>query len=352
MKIVKSKWTIEELIEKENSIDPKPQYQRTPVWNDDRKAYLMDSILRGYDIPKIYLKYLEDSAKNGHFEVVDGQQRMRAIWGFVKDEFQLGKNVKINGVDLSKMLYSDLPLPTREEFLEYEINVSEILQSNVGEVNDLFTRLQKGVSLNPTEIRHALISNIGSHINDFVEKQKVGFFDQDCKIEDKRFKHQDYIDHSLALIHYKNTKDLKAATLYQLYIDFLDRPISEFNEYFREATIVLNFMKRVNSNAKGVFKNKWGFIDGFWMIHRNRTKLREVNPKILAERLVEFELERKKFNDKPENLLDPRFNSKFGKSMFDYIQAFNKEGANRKNIEVRAKVYDNVFKSIFKFDGN
>lgn len=343
MKIVKTIWTIKELIEKKDSIDPRPQYQRTPVWNQDRKAFLIDSILRGYDIPKIYLKYEENKDA---FEVVDGQQRMRALWGFATDEYPLNKKTLIDGVDVSSLSYSELSESMKTTFQNYEINISEILASDRGEVNDLFTRLQKGVSLNPPELRHALISKIGEYISDFVEKQKLGFFSKDCKIEDKRFKHQDYIDHCIALIHYKNSKDLKAATLIQLYLDFLDASYNDFSEYFRETALVLKFMNDINSGYKGIFKNKWGFVDGYWLLYRNISKISTINKSLFRERLIEFEIERKKFNNNPEALLDPKNSSTFGKSMFDYIQAFNKEGANKKNIEIRATVYDSIFKDV------
>ena len=37
---------------KEN-IDPCPQYQRGSVWNELKQQQLLDSLLRGYDVPKI-----------------------------------------------------------------------------------------------------------------------------------------------------------------------------------------------------------------------------------------------------------------------------------------------------------
>ncbi len=348
MKHIIQKWSIEELDKYRTCIDPRPQYQRTPVWTRERKAFLIDSILRGYDIPKIYLKLLGKVRGNDSFEVVDGQQRLRAIWEYKDNDYSLGKNVVIGNDDLSNMLYKELPKNIQKAFLNYIVVVTEILKSDAGEVNELFTRLQKGVSLNPPELRHALESSIGNYISDFAEKQKLKFFGKDCKIEDKRFKHQDYIDHVVALIYFKNAKDLKAATLYQLYLDFMEAPISKFKNYFDDTTIVLKTMQDINLTQKGIFKNKWGFVDGFWLLYRNKSKLRKVDIKEFGEKLNRFEIERKKFNEKPENLLVEKTASEFGKDMFDYIQAFNKEGANKKNIETRARVYDKVFKNLLK----
>src|SRR5690349_18841670 len=74
------------------TVNPKPQYQRSHegVWNLSKKQLLMDTILRGYDIPKFYWRRIEDPVFR--HEVVDGQQRLRAIWEFFDGKFTLGEN--------------------------------------------------------------------------------------------------------------------------------------------------------------------------------------------------------------------------------------------------------------------
>ena len=72
MKTVKEIWDIKELLNLKATIDPKPQYQRTSVWTTDRKSFLIDSILRGYDLPKFYFTFLEDgNIKGFKYEVTD-----------------------------------------------------------------------------------------------------------------------------------------------------------------------------------------------------------------------------------------------------------------------------------------
>jgi hypothetical protein len=350
MEIIKEIWSIQELIKSKVSIDPRPQYQRTSVWNIDRKAFLIDSILRGYDLPKFYFTYHKDKTPRGYtFEVADGQQRIKAIWDFFEDKYPLKKNTIIEGVDLSHVKYSQLTRKFKEAFENYDLNISNILSSLSGEVNDLFTRLQKGVSLNPPELRHAMISNIGIFIDKFVEVQQTsGFFQADSKIPDLRFKHQEYIDHVIALVHYKNEKDLKATTIAQLYIDFADNKKDTFAEYFDKATLVLKAMSKINAYKKGIFKNKWSFVDAFWLLYRNIDILSKIDSQKFAKLFVDFENERRKFNANPEELLSIE-NHRFGRLLFDYIQAFNKEGANKGNIQQRAKVFDKIFSPLLNF---
>jgi uncharacterized protein with ParB-like and HNH nuclease domain len=37
-------------------IDPAPDYQRGRVWSRRKQALLIDSILRGYDLPKLFVR--------------------------------------------------------------------------------------------------------------------------------------------------------------------------------------------------------------------------------------------------------------------------------------------------------
>lgn len=345
MQIVKEIWDIKELIKERDSIDPKPQYQRTSVWTTDRKSFLIDSILRGYDLPKFYFTFFKNgNAKGFHFEVADGQQRIRAIWEFKVDGYALKKNTIISGDDISGLKYSELPKKYKDLFQNYELNISNIITHEKGEINDLFTRLQKGVTLNPPELRHAMLSSIGAYIDKFVGSQQTrGFFSGDTRISDSRFKHQEYIDHVITLIHFKYSRDLKSAAMTQLYIDFSEKKEDEFGDYFKNARLVLKFMDNMNRHKKGIFKNKWAFVDTFWLLYRNLSNISKLDAKQMAETFVDFENERKKYNSAPEKLLKLK-KHKYGKLLFDYIQAFNKEGANRDNIKTRANVFDEIFK--------
>ena len=57
-----------------------PDWQREEVWSKGRKQKLIDSILRGWRLPKFYFLLTSDEPEE--FEVVDGQQRLLAIWEF------------------------------------------------------------------------------------------------------------------------------------------------------------------------------------------------------------------------------------------------------------------------------
>ena len=73
---------------KRKKIDMNPPYQRRGrLWSDTDKAYLIDSIINGYDIPKLYIADFtwgnsELNLKKLPYAIIDGKQRFEAIFDF------------------------------------------------------------------------------------------------------------------------------------------------------------------------------------------------------------------------------------------------------------------------------
>lgn len=61
-------------------IDLNPDYQRNFIWTPSDQSSLVDTILKGYAMPTFFMYQYE----NGSFEMVDGQQRSKTIYRFVK----------------------------------------------------------------------------------------------------------------------------------------------------------------------------------------------------------------------------------------------------------------------------
>src|SRR5262245_39939894 len=69
-----------------------PKFQRRNVWTDRAKSFLMDTILRGKPIPKIFIRQsINPTTKASLREVVDGQQRLRTILSYLNDGFTINK---------------------------------------------------------------------------------------------------------------------------------------------------------------------------------------------------------------------------------------------------------------------
>lgn len=342
MKIKSEIWKVKELIDRKELIDPKPQYQRTPVWNIQKKKLLIDSILRGYDLPKFYLA---DISHISHFdyEVTDGQQRMRAIWDFVSDDdnfnYSLNSTI-IEGNKIEKEKFKTLPEIIKNIFLEFELNISIIKNSDQDEIRALFARLQMGEKLNPVELRHATASNIGNLIFSLSENH---IFFKECGIPNTRYKHQDYLDHVISLMHFKVERNIKALDLKKLYEEFASEKISTFQPLLKNASRILDMMEQINKYKKGIFKNKWGFVDTFYLIYNNINRIETVKPKNYAKNFISFEIERKKYNRNPEELIEDKTDLGYDKDLYDYIIAFKTGGALKENLKIRHRVLTNKF---------
>ena len=122
MEISKKPWPILSVCGFKNRIDTNPDFQRPAVWSIGQKQLLIDTILRGYDIPKLYWRKVSKSPEK--YEVVDGQQRLRTIFEFHAGTFNLAKDADdIDGVVVAKMQYTDLQEDLRLRFDNYALEV-------------------------------------------------------------------------------------------------------------------------------------------------------------------------------------------------------------------------------------
>lgn len=138
---------------KDSKLVLNPHFQRGSVWPPAARSYLIDSILRELPMPKIYFRTTVDLlTKKSIREVVDGQQRLRAIIEFAGDKFVLSKVAK----EFQGSKYSTLLPELQTKFLSYPISVGQLLNATDADVFEVFARLNSyNVQLNAPEKRHA-----------------------------------------------------------------------------------------------------------------------------------------------------------------------------------------------------
>ena len=133
-----------------------PWYQRRSVWTTPQKSYLINTLIEQKPIPAIYVRYSLDLDRGKTVrEVVDGQQRIRAILGFCRNEFS-AKHPE-NG---ARQIYSQLSRNTaRRPSRITAIPVGYLLGATDADVIDIFGRINSvSKSLNAQEKRNSAFS--------------------------------------------------------------------------------------------------------------------------------------------------------------------------------------------------
>src|ERR1041385_1639048 len=127
-----------------------PKFQRRSAWEPVARAYLIDTIVRELPLPKVYLrKIVSPKTDLMAYEVVDGQQRLRAILDFHAGELSLNQR---HNPDLGGETFNTLPEGVRRSFLEYEISTEVMEKATDPEVWAMFERLNTyTITLNKQE---------------------------------------------------------------------------------------------------------------------------------------------------------------------------------------------------------
>jgi hypothetical protein len=180
MKMELRRRAIDKLYRRRDRIEM-PDFQREEVWTENKKRLLMDTILRGWHLPKLYFRKVDENS----FECVDGQHRLITIWEFYDNTLALSDEAakKYGG-----QFYRDLPDAVVDDIDDFELDVEEIKDADDGDLEELFQRLQLGTPLNTPERLNA----IAGEMRDFVKQvSQHGFFKNIIAVKDTRFAHFD-----------------------------------------------------------------------------------------------------------------------------------------------------------------
>lgn len=173
------------------NLDLSPSYQRRGrVWSDKDKAFLVDSVLNGYDIPKIYIAdftYFPSSLNAGKksYAVIDGRQRFEAFFDFFDDRFQLSESFNLiedATLRLSGLTYSQLKSrhpKIASRFENFNLSVMSVITDDEARINDLFVRLNSSKPLSGAEVRNAMSGEVPDLIRKITDhgffKDKIAF---------------------------------------------------------------------------------------------------------------------------------------------------------------------------------
>ncbi len=223
-------------------LEVRPDFQRQTVWTKAAMIMLMDTILKNIPMPKMFFEaVIRDN--DTYRIVIDGQQRIRAILSFLRDEFKLSN--PYNG-EYSDMHFTDLPENVRQDFLSYKIDVNEIRNASDEIVREIYSRVNKyNIALNKQELRRADFP--GQFLKLSEELSQHSFF-EDSKIftiaNRRRMGDVEYISELLAIL-IDGIQD-KKTTLDQFYQDYSTWPK-------KDVTLIRDRFEKIIDDLQKIF---------------------------------------------------------------------------------------------------
>jgi len=233
-----------------NELKMNPPFQRKPVWTDQQKSFLIDTILNEFPIPEIYMQEVISSQGKAEYIIVDGQQRIRACLDFINNIYT------INGKDSPKwadMGFEELSSEEKKKIFEYDFVVRILPEMSDTEIREIFTRLNRNtVALNSQELRQAtywgeFISTINELADDEVWND-TGVFTQN---DFRRMVDAEYISELvIGHLHGPQNKKLTLDKYYQLYEQ-------EFDEKGEIKKIFLKVVNEILEVLPEIKKTRW-----------------------------------------------------------------------------------------------
>ncbi len=216
MSITKMTWTAQSAFRRRKGIDTNPDYQRPAVWTRAQKQLLIDSMLREYDVPKFYLHRTGKDT----YDVIDGQQRLRAIWEFFEGGFALAKDAEdVDGYEIKGKKYDELDYDIQDRINSYNLDFVVLDYVEEDEIREMFLRLQNGTSLKAQEKRNAMPGRMGDFVRATAKHPLFG----KVNFSNSRFTF-DLIAAQMTLLYLNkgicNIKDKDLNAMYEKYRDF------------------------------------------------------------------------------------------------------------------------------------
>ena len=209
--------TVVDLYAMRDGIDTSPSYQRqSEIWQPPKKQLLIDTIINGFDIPKLYFHELRQP-KHGHrYAIIDGKQRLEAVWTFLDGKFTLSEEFEfleqpdLRAAGLSYQQLSRAYPLLKSRFDKAELPIIVLKTDDLEIVEEMFSRLNEAVPLNAPEKRNALGGPLPAQVRKLTQHD---FFTSRLPFANNRYRHLDLATKFLYLEYKEGLAEIKKRTL-------------------------------------------------------------------------------------------------------------------------------------------
>jgi hypothetical protein len=239
---------------KRGAIEVDPPYQREgDVWTLEKRQLLIDSILNGFDLPKLYFHRFakpkdKGAQKSIEFAIIDGRQRLEAIWHFVDDKFSLAEDFKSYEnpkVKAGGLTYSDLAKEYPSLKMRFDAKTLPVMiveTEDLDLIEEMFSRLNEAVPLNAAEKRNAFGGPMAKAIRDVAEHM---FFKSCVAFSSKRYQYREVAVKFLYLDREDAIADTKKVYLDRFVKDYRGKSSKSVQHVVKSVSQVLDLMSTV-----------------------------------------------------------------------------------------------------------
>ncbi len=220
-----------------NKYDFNASYQRkSNVWAEDKKSFLIDSILKNYPIPAIFMRPIVDENGKTKYDIVDGKQRLQAIVSFVEGKIPLttyfaedgflDEEVRQSAENIAGKKFEDIKNEKQngdyvKQFWTYALQIEYLYEDDLDLVSSVFDRLNRnGEPLNPQELRNAKYST--TPLLKLIQKLSETTFLKDKleRLKIERMEDEEFVSELLFLVLNGQTLDSTPKTLDEQYENY------------------------------------------------------------------------------------------------------------------------------------
>jgi hypothetical protein len=140
----------------DGKLDIRPPFQREFVYDDKKRAAVIDTLYKGFPLNVMYWAEKSD----GNFEIIDGQQRTISICQFVQGRFSF----LFKDIHNAPMYFHNLRPEIQKRLLDYKLTVYQCSGTDTEKLDWFKTINIAGEKLTDQELRNAVYS--GSWVTD------------------------------------------------------------------------------------------------------------------------------------------------------------------------------------------
>ncbi len=292
-------------LERQQKLVLDPEYQREAVWTESQEQLLIDSLLRDYDIPKLYFRIRNSQPLQ--YEVVDGQQRLRAVMNYLRGTFALSDEADpVDGHQIANLKFGELHLDIQMKLRDCQLDVVTLDNAySDDDVRDIFLRLQNGTPLNAAEKRRAVPGKMRIVVEELAQHKFFEAKTAVCDFSAKRFAFEDAAAKLLHLLLVGKITDIRHASIRATYE--AHRSITGKAPEVVALQSALNFLVRAFRGKPSPRLKKYAVISlGYLVADLLEHYTLAQHPSEFADAYLAFEQRRIVNNELPEHQRDPR----------------------------------------------